>query len=331
MKKLIAAVLAVILTVCVSAGCAGSGAETEAGKTDRALIKVGFSQLGSESDWRLANTESMQKTFTEENGYDLIFDNARQIQENQLVAVRDFIQQGVDYIVIAPIKETGWDGVLKETQKRGIPVIIVDRQVDADESLYTCWVGSDFRQEGDTAVEWLEEKYPDKELKILHLRGTDQSSAQLGRTEALLDAAAAHQDWDVIATLNGDFTKALGYEVVRDYLNSNPNADFNVLYCENDNMCFGALEALDEAGITHGTNGKVTVISFDAVKQALELCLAGQIDFCVECNPLHGRKVKEIIEALEAGETVEKQNNTVLELSFASDTLTQALIDNRMY
>ena len=269
------------------------------------LITVGFSQVGAESDWRVANTESMRESLSEENGFELLFDNARQKQENQFKAIRTFIQQDVDYIVLAPVTETGWESVLEEARAAGIPVIIVDRQVEVDDpSLYTSWVGSNFRKTADAAVAWLAEKLKadgrEEAVQILHLQGTPGSTAQLQRSAALEAGAAAHADWTIAAQLNGDFTQAKAYEETLAYLQSNPAPD--VVYCENDNMCFGVMQALDELGIAYGDGG-VTLISFDAGRTALSYCKDGKIDLCAECNPLHGPRVRALIEQLADGAT----------------------------
>ena len=298
------------------------------------LIRVGFSQLGSESDWRMANTKSMTAALSEENGFELLFDNAKQRQENQLLAIRNFIQEEVDYIVLAPIMESGWEDVLQEAKEAGIPVIIVDRQIAVeDEDLYSCWVGSDFREEGELAVQWLEETLlqqgrDGEPLRILHIRGTDGATAQIGRTAALESALLRHPEWEIAGTLPGEYTEAKSYELVRDYLKTDTNID--VIYSENDNMSFGAIRALQEAGISYGEDGRVMIVSFDAVHDALQLCLEGQINTCVECNPLHGPRVAALIRQMESGETPEKQNY-VEETLFRSDTLTEDILREREY
>ena len=296
------------------------------------LITVGFSQVGAESDWRVANTESMRESLSEENGFELLFDNARQKQENQFKAIRTFIQQDVDYIVLAPVTETGWESVLEEARAAGIPVIIVDRQVEVDDpSLYTSWVGSNFRKTADEAVAWLAEKLKadDREdaVQILHLQGTPGSTAQLQRSAALAAGAAAHADWTITAQLNGDFTQAKAYEETLAYLQSSPAPD--VVYCENDNMCFGVMQALDELGIAYGDGG-VTLISFDAGRMALSYCKDGKINLCAECNPLHGPRVRALIEQLARGETPEKLSY-MPEALFTADTLTAELLESRVY
>ena len=322
MKKFLSNLLLLALLLC---GCA------QELPPERELTKVGFSQLGAESDWRVANTASMMQAFSEENGYELLYDNARQKQANQLVAVRNFIVQGVDLIVIAPAEETGWDAVLQEAKNAGIPVIIVDREVAVEDTgLYLTQIGSDFLTEGIQAVRWLEEALEGREddIHILHLQGTYGATAQILRTKAIEDGVAAHENWSFAAQLPGDFTESKSYETVRDFLAK--NRDIQVIYSENDNMTFGAMRALDEAGITYGQGGEVIIISFDAVRRALEQCIAGKINLCVECNPLHGPRVDELIRQYLAGEEIPKQI-FVEESVFTPEMLTQQLIDARQY
>ncbi|MGM9603754.1 MAG: ABC transporter substrate-binding protein [Faecousia sp.] len=322
MKKTFSMLLAVLLLLC------GCGAEAP---VEPKLTRVGFSQLGAESDWRVANTDSMMQAFSEENGYELLYDNARQKQANQLVAVRNFIVQGVDIIVIAPAEETGWDTVLQEAKNAGIPVIIVDREVAVEDTgLYLTQIGSDFLAEGLQAVNWLEETLADRreEVNILHIQGTYGATAQILRSKAIEDAVQCHENWQFAAQLSGDFTESKGYEVVRDYLAA--NRDIDVIYSENDNMTFGAMQALDEAGITYGEGGDVIIISFDAVRRALQDCMAGKINLCVECNPLHGPRVDELIRQYFAGQSIPKQI-FVEETVFTPDMLTPEFIDARQY
>ena len=322
MKKYLSILLLLALLLC---GCAREL------PPERELIKVGFSQLGAESDWRVANTESMIQAFSEENGYELLYDNARQKQANQLVAVRNFIVQGVDIIVIAPAEETGWDAVLQEAKSAGIPVIIVDREVAVEDTeLYLTQIGSDFLTEGLQAVGWLENALENRQedVNILHIQGTYGATAQIQRTKAIEDGVRLHDNWHFAAQLAGDFTESKSYEMVRDFLAE--NRDINVIYSENDNMTFGAMRALDEAGITYGQGGDVTIISFDAARRALKLCMEGKINLCVECNPLHGPRVDELIRQYLAGETIPKQI-FVEETVFTPEMLTPELIAARQY
>lgn len=317
MKKWIAGILVFMIGI-TGTGCGKDALSNqsapvaeEASSQDK--IVVGFSQLGAESDWRSANTESMKSTFTEENGYKLIFEDGQQKQANQIMAIRTFIQQEVDYIVLAPVMETGWDTVLQEAKDAGIPVIVVDRMVDvSDESLFTCWVGSDFALEGRKLSEWLNKYVTEKEIApsdihIVNIQGTLGGTPQIGRTKGLSEAAAAN-GWDLVAETPGDFTQAKGREVMESFLRKYSN--INVVYCENDNEAFGAIEAIEAAGKKVGsdiTEGEIMVISFDGVKKdAMEYVHKGKITCIAECNPLHGPRVQAIIEQLEAGETPEK-------------------------
>ena len=271
-------------------------------------IVIGFSQLGAESAFRSSNTTSMKETFTEDKGYHLYVEDGQQKQENQIMAIRTFIQQEVDYIVLAPVTETGWDTVLQEAKDAGIPVIIMDRRVNVpDESLYTCWVGSDFGLEGRKMAEWihqftLKREIPPEEVRIVNIQGTIGATAQIGRTRGLYQAAKAY-GWNILAEESGDFTQAKGKEVMQSFLEEYP--ELNVVYCENDNEAFGAIEAIKEAGRTIGTdirNGEIMVVSFDGVDENALACVAdGEISCIAECNPLHGPWIEEIIQMMEQG------------------------------
>jgi len=272
------------------------------------LITVGYAQIGAESDWRTANTESFKSTFTEENGYKLIFDDAQQKQENQIKAIRNFIQQEVDYIVLAPIVETGWETVLGEAKEAGIPVILSDRQIKVtDDSLYVAWVGGNFLQEGYNAIEWLdgylkENGRDNEDINIVLLQGTIGSSAQVGRTEGVEKLLADRPKYHLLAKQTGEFTQAKGQEVMESFLKSYD--DIDVVIAENDDMGYGAMEAIKAAGKVPGKD--IIMISYDSGRRAFEKVIAGELNVTVECNPLHGPRVAEIIQKLEAGETVDK-------------------------
>lgn len=307
-KKIMAAVLSLTMAATLLVGC-GSGSDKDSkGDSGSDVITIGFSQVGAESDWRTANSESMKSTFSEKNGYKLIFDDAQQKQENQITAIRNFIQQEVNYIVLAPVTETGWDTVLKEAKDAEIPVIIVDRMVDvSDDSLYTAWVGSNFKLEGQKACAWLKE-YADakglEKVNIVDIQGTIGASAQIGRTEAL-NEAVKENGWNLLAQQTGEFTQAKGQEVMESMLKQHD--DINVVYCENDNEAFGAIDAIEAAGKTVGPDGDILVMSFDTTKAGITDTLDGKIILNTECNPLHGPRVEEIIKKLEKGEKVDKQ------------------------
>lgn len=328
MKRILSLLAAAALLL---SGC--HKAETSVNEEpDTDLISVGVCQIGAESDWRIANSESIKAIFTEENGYQLYFEDAQQKQENQFRAIRRFIQQQVDYIVLMPITETGWESVLQEAREEEIPVILVDRMVDVeDETLYATHIGSDFYREGTSAMEWLEQRTPDEEpLSIVHIRGTIHSSAQKGRSAALEEALARHPHWTLLTQLDGDFTQAKAYEVVNDFLAAQPQPiDVDVVYCENDNEAFGTIQALEENGYPCGPDG-VTVISFDATYNGLELCRQGKIALEVECNPLLGPLVEQAIQTLEKGGTLPRQQY-VEERTFTPEQVTEPLLQNRTY
>ena len=336
-RKVITALLAATMVASLAVGCGNKGGDSKSDSSKSSSsdeITIGFSQVGAESDWRTANSESMKSTFSEKNGYKLIFDDAQQKQENQITAIRNFIQQDVDYIVLAPVTETGWDTVLKEAKDADIPVIIVDRMIDvSDDSLYTAWVGSNFKMEGQKACEWLNayaEAKGMKEVNIAHIQGTIGASAQIGRTEGLEEAAKEY-GWNIVAQQTGEFTQAKGQEVMESMLKQYDN--INVVYCENDNEAFGAIDAIEAAGKTVGSdiaNGEIMVISFDTTHAGLQDVLDGKIECDVECNPLHGPRAEELIKKLEAGEDVDKLNYVDEEIFAHDDTVKSVKATNSL-
>ena len=337
-RKVITALLAATMVASLAVGCGNKGGDSSSSDSSKSSssssdeITIGFSQVGAESDWRTANSESMKSTFSEKNGYKLIFDDAQQKQENQITAIRNFIQQDVDYIVLAPVTETGWDTVLKEAKDADIPVIIVDRMIDvSDDSLYTAWVGSNFKMEGQKACEWLNayaEAKGMKEVNIAHIQGTIGASAQIGRTEGLEEAAKEY-GWNIVAQQTGEFTQAKGQEVMESMLKQHDN--INVVYCENDNEAFGAIDAIEAAGKTVGPDGDILVMSFDTTNAGLTDTLSGKIICDTECNPLHGPRVEEIIKKLEKGEDVDKKAYVDEEMFAYDDTVKSVKVDDKDY
>lgn len=329
-KKIIAIAASIAVLLC---GCVKETPPTADITEDRPIV-VGFSQVGAESEWRVTNTESIKAALSEKNGYELIFDDARNMQENQIRAIRTFIQQDVDYIVFSPRVETGWDSILQEAKDAGIPVIITDRYIEVeDQSLYTAYIGSDFRKEGEKAIQWLEnllesQGRSDTDIRIIHIQGTLGSSAQIGRTGALEDAIDRHPNWKLIAQEDGDFTRAKASEVMDEILTQ--TQDIDVVYCENDGEAFGAIDAMKKLGISCNANGGVIVISFDATRLGLTYCLQGRIALNVECNPLQGPYVADMIQRMERGETVEREK-FIDEAWFDCFTITQEMIDMRAF
>lgn len=318
-----------LLALCLLAGCAPRTLPP----AQPPLTVIGVSQVGSESGFRVANTESIRSVFTEEAGYLLLFEDAQQKQDNQIAAIRKFIQQQVDYILLMPLCVTSWDSVLQEARAAGIPVILVDRTVETEDgSLYTAHVGSDFQWEGEQAAAWLEETFRDVQgpVNILHIQGTLGSSAQLGRSAALEEAAERHENWTLLAQLDGDFIQAKTYEVTAQWLDSQPEQPvIHAVYCENDNEAFGAIQALEERGYVCGPEG-VRIVSFDATRQGLTYCLEGKISLEVECDPLVGPLVEEVIRTLEEGGAPDR-HYYARERLFTPEDLTQELIDQRPY
>lgn len=340
--KTITAVVMVVMMLAAFAGCASTTPAPapdvpladEPANDAKELIYVGFVQVGAESNWRIANTQSMQETFTEANGYKFEMVDAQQKTEKQITAIRDFIQKDVDYIVLAPNTEAGWDTVLEEAREAGIPVIIVDRMIETtDDTLFTAWVGSNFKQEGYDAVTALEGALkakgidPNSELNIVTLQGTMGSSPQIGRTDGFAEKMTAFPGWKILDKQSGDFTQEKGQEVMQSFLETFPNID--VVIAENDNMAFGAVKAIKAAGKTCGPNGDITIVSFDAVKTAFEAMIAGDIDVEVECNPLHGPRVASLIEALQAGKSVDKISYVEEGIFYAADAA--ATLPSRAY
>ncbi len=290
-------------------------------------ITVGVVQTNAnESDWRTANTKSFNEAFAEA-GFEIkmVFgegDHAKQISQAQ-----QLIQEEVDYLVVLGLQSAGWEDVAKAAKEAGIPFIMADRKLELSEDLYTAMVCSDFEAEGVKAVDWLKTQELDA-AKIVVLGGDTGSSAQLGRSKAIEDGAAAN-GWEIVFNQNmKGWDETLAKQAVADLIAS--GTEFNVIYAENDNMARGACDAMDAAGITYGKDGDVTVIAFDANKWALEYVLEGKFNLDVECNPLHGPRIVELINSLEAGEVVE-QNAYVDEEMFDCDTITQEIVDARSY
>ena len=339
-RKVLAVLLCAAMTAALAVGCGGSkGSDSSDKSSDSSsssddVITVGFSQVGAESDWRTANSQSMKDTFSKENGYDLIFDDAQQKQENQITAIRNFIQQEVDYILLAPVTETGWDTVLQEAKDADIPVIIVDRMVDvSDDSLYTTWIGTDALCEGRKAAEWLNGFAEAKgiaasDIHIADIQGTIGSTAQIGRTKGLEEGVDKY-GWDLVAQQTGEFTQAKGQEVMESMLKQ--YKDINVVYCANDNEAFGAIDAIEAAGKTVGPDGDILVMSFDTTKAGITDTQSGKIILNTECNPLHGPRVEEIIKTLESGGTPEKKAYVEEGVFAHGDEVPSVTVDDQKY
>lgn len=302
--KAAAATTAAVTTVASAKAAATTAA---AGAKDGKLTTVGFVQVGHESDWRTASTKSVQAAFSKDKGFDLQFVDCDNDSKKQIDAVRNFIQQDVDYIVIDPIVATGWDTVLTEAQTAKIPVIVIDRTID-DSDKYVAWIGTETKNEGLASGAWLEAYAAQKgikDLNILIIEGTTGSSAQIGRSDGFM-AYADKNKWTVLDHQTGDFTQDGGQKVMESFCKSYAGK-FNVVVCQNDNEAFGALDAMKAAGVKYGTKGDVIVISYDACKAGLQKTMDGDINADFQCNPLQGPDCAKIVGDLAAGKTVEKK------------------------
>ncbi|CAN7579245.1 ABC transporter substrate-binding protein [Rhizobacter sp. LjRoot28] len=269
-------------------------------------IVLGFSQIGAESEWRTANTESI-KSAAREAGIELKFSDAQQKQENQIKAIRSFIAQRVDVIAFSPVVESGWDTVLREAKAAKIPVILTDRAVDSkDTSLYVTFMGSDFVEEGRKAGRWLVEKVKGKagEVNVVELQGTVGSAPAIDRKKGFEEAIKVEPRIKIIRSQTGDFTRAKGKEVMEAFLKAE-GRKINVLYAHNDDMAIGAIQAIEEAGMAPSKD--ITIISIDAVKGAFEAMMAGKLDVTVECSPLLGPQLMSAVKDLKAGKSLPKR------------------------
>ncbi len=295
--------VAVLTASLLTAGMAACG-NSDTGNTPAANkpIVLGFSQVGAESGWRTANTNSIKEA-AKDAGIELKFDDAQQKQENQIKAIRNYIQQKVDVIAFSPVVESGWDTVLKEAKDAGIPVILTDRSVDsADKSLYKTFIGSDFVKEGKLSGEWLvnETKAATADVNIVELQGTTGSAPANDRKKGFAAAIAANPKLKVIASQTGDFTRAGGKAVMEQFLKAHPKID--ILFAHNDDMGLGALEAITAAGKVPGKD--IKIITIDAVKDGMQALADGKFNFIAECSPLLGPQLMDLVKKVKAGETI---------------------------
>lgn len=330
----ISLVLSLTLSMMMVGACSsnnGGGAAEEnsgnSGTKSTNSITLGFSQVGAESGWRSANTKSIQDS-AKEAGYTLKFSDAQQKQENQIKALRSFIQQKVDVISFSPVVESGWDTVLKEAKDAGIPVILTDRAVDSkDTSLYVTFLGSDFVEEGRKAGQWLTEQYKDaaEDINIVELQGTTGSAPANDRMQGFKEVISSNPNLKIIASQTGDFTRAKGKEVMQAFLKA--HKDIDVLYAHNDDMALGAIQAIEAAGMKPGED--IKIISVDAVKDGMQAASDGKINFIVECNPLLGPQLMKVVQDVVDGKSVEARIVTE-ETTFTSEEAKEAL-PNRQY
>jgi len=304
LKKTLIAVSAIPLTTMALTSCGSDSAADSA--SDDGKITMGFAQVGAESGWRTANTKSIQET-AEAEGIDLKFTDAQGKQENQIQAIRSYIQQKVDVIAFSPVVETGFDAVLQEAKAAGIPVILTDRAVDVeDTSLYETFLGSDFVVEGERAGDWLVENAKDSDVNgdgtvnVVQLEGTTGAAPAIDRAEGFASKISADDTIEVTASQTGDFTRDGGTQVMESFLQSDDSID--VVFAHNDDMGLGAIEAIEAAGLEPGKD--IKIITIDAVKDGMQALADGKINYIVECNPLLGPQLMDLAKKVLAGEEV---------------------------
>lgn len=265
-------------------------------------LTVGFSQIGSESGWRAAET-SVTKQEAEKRGINLKFADAQQKQENQIKAIRGFVAQGVDAIFVAPVVATGWDAVLTEAKEANIPVFLLDRGIDGPEDLYTTMVASDQVLEGKVAGGWLVKDQAGKECNVVELQGTTGSSPAINRKKGFEEAIAGTPTIKIIRSQTGDFTRAKGKEVMEGFLKAeNGGKNICALYAHNDDMAVGAIQAIKEAGLKPGTD--IKVVSIDSVPDIFKALAAGEANATVELTPNMAGPAFDALEKLKKDGTV---------------------------
>ena len=310
MKKLLAVILSLAMVLSLAACGGGSSSQSSSApaqstgekapekETGSDKIKVGIiNNDPNESGYRTANDRAMKEMFCEANGYEASFAYSLKNDE-QIASAKKMIQDEVDYLLLSPAGTSGWDTVLKDAQAAGIDVILFDRMLEADESMYVAAVVSDMPKEGETAVNWLDSQGL-KEYNIVHIQGVMGSDAQVGRTTALDNKVNASDNWNYVTQQTAEWSEETAQTIMQSVIDA--GTPFNVIYAENDGMARGAVSALDKAGITHGVDGDVIVMGFDCNKWALEELLAGNWNYDGQCNPFQAETIDGIIKDLQNG------------------------------
>ena len=318
-KKILASVLGLALTASVFAGCS-SGSGSGSGSASGDLIKVGIiNNDPNESGYRTANDKDMKATFTEENGYDASFAYSLKNDE-QIAAAQTFIQSEVHYLLISVAGTSDRESVPKETQAQGIKVILFDRTIDADESLFEASIVSDMAKEGQTAVDWLASQGLSEYNKV-HIQGTMGSAAQVGRTGALDTKVAEDDSWNLVTQQTADWNAETAQQIVQSIIDS--GTSFNGIYAENDDMAKGAVAALDKANISHGVGKDVVVMGFDCNKWALQELLDQNWNYDGQCNPFQASYIADVIQKLQNNEEITEKTIIMDEKGFDATTITE--------
>ena len=326
LATVVAATMALSLVACGSGSADTSSSGTDTGATEASsgdTIKVGIiNNDPNESGYRTANDKDLKEMFSVENGYDASFAYSLKNDE-QITAAQKFIQDGVDYLLLSAADTSGWDSVLKDAQDAGIQVILFDRTIDADPSLYAASIVSDMDKEGETAANWLKDQNL-SEYNIIHLQGVMGSAAQQGRSGAL-DQMAKDNNWKIVTQQTAEWNAEKAQQIVQSVIDSGEK--FNVIYAENDDMAKGAVEALDKANISHGVDKDVVVMGFDCNKWALEELLNKNWNYDGQCNPFQASYIDEVIKKLEKGEALSEKTIIMEEKGFDASTITQDDVD----
>lgn len=329
-KKMMALVASTVLCVGMLAGCgstsSSTGSQSTSSKSDKKVI--GFAQVGAESGWRTAETDSIKSIPTLDPNFDLKFSDGQQKQENQIKAIRSFIAQKVDLIALDPVVETGWDTVLQEAKDAKIPVVIVDRNVTvSDDSLYKCFLGSDMEEEGKKAAQIVIDQFgKDAKLNIAELQGTVGSTAMVGRQKGFNETIKDCPNYKIVKSQTGDFTRAKGKEVMEAFLKSDGD-NINVLWSHNDDMAVGAIQAIEEYGKQPGKD--IFIVSCDGIKDMFQLMADGKSNAIVECNPLLGPQLLEVSKDILDGKDVERSIKSKESQFLQKDAATE--LPNRQY
>jgi simple sugar transport system substrate-binding protein len=324
-KKVFAALMASVMAFGLVA-CGGSTTTetTETASGGDGLIKVGIiNNDPNESGYRTANDADLKAMFTEENGYDASFAYSLKNDE-QIQYAQNFIQDEVDYLLLSAADTAGWDSVLQDAQAAGVKVILFDRTIDADESLYEASIVSDMAKEGQTAVDWLASQNLE-EYNVIHIQGVMGSAAQQGRSGALDTKVEAEDNWNIVTQQTAEWNAEKAQQIVQSVIDA--GTPFNVIYAENDDMAKGAVAALDAAGISHGVGKDVVVMGFDCNKWALEELLAQNWNYDGQCNPFQASYINDIIKTLESGGSLSQKTIIMDEKGFDATTITQEDVD----
>lgn len=328
-KKVLSVLLCAAMAATMVMGCGSTASEDGANSGTQSgdsgdLIKVGIiNNDPNESGYRTANDKDLKAMFTEENGYEASFAYSLKNDE-QITAAQKFVQDGVDYLLVSAADTSGWDTVLQDAQDAGIGVILFDRTIDADESLYLASIVSDMDKEGETAVNWLKDQKLES-YNVIHIQGVMGSAAQKGRSGAL-DAAAESDGWNIVTQQTAEWNAEKAQQIVQSVIDS--GQEFNVIYAENDDMAKGAVAALDKANISHGVDGDVIVMGFDCNKWALEELLAGKWNYDGQCNPFQASYIDKVIKSVESGEEITEKTIIMDEKGFDATTITQDDVDS---